>query len=346
MSHAYTCLAPRRRGFTLVELLVVVAIIGILIALLLPAVQAARESARRTQCVNNLKQLGIAAHGFHDANNFLPVSNRPLGVTTAPRIGWAINALPFLEQQTTYSQYDQTKTWSDQTTSSTFPLSNVQVCGTVVSLFWCPSAIDPRRRLDSEPQNAPAWLGFAATTDYSPTISVDQRLATLGLVDPYPTPATGSTWFGAPGMMAQNTKATLADVTDGLSSTIMFAESAGRPYVYRGRKRVGDIPDHHVNGGGWMRPASDFSVDGSSYDGATLPGPCPMNCTNGDDTQNAPEPYPYYVTQGTGEAYSFHPGGVNFVFGDGSVRFINESIDIRYFARMVTRDQNETVQPE
>ena len=337
----------RRPAFTLVELLVVVAIIGILVALLLPAIQSARESSRRANCVNNLKQLGIAVQSFHDVHRFLPVSNRPLGLTNAPRVGWAIDTLPYLEQQPLFQQYDQTQTWSSATAGSGQLAPNQALCGTVLSLFWCTSAPPPAKRLDSEPQNAPTWLGFAATTDYSPTISVDQRLVTLGLVDPYPAPVPGSTWFGAPGMLAQNSIARLDDVTDGLSSTIMLAESAGRPALYRAGKQVGNVPEHIVNGGGWMRPASDFSVDGSSYDGTTLPGPCPMNCTNGDDEGGpATEPYPYYVTQGTGEAYSFHPGGANFVFGDGAVHFLSENINIRNFARLVTRDQHEVVQVE
>ena len=338
---------PRRAqpGFTLVELLVVIAIIGLLVALLLPAVQSARESARRNQCVNNLKQLALAVHNFHDTARILPVSNRPLGLTTAPRIGWALNALPFLEQQALYQSYDQTQTWASTTPGQGQGAPNRTLCGTVLPVFNCPTALPTDKRLDSEPQFAPTWIGFAATTDYSPTISVDNRLVTLGLVDPYPAPVTGSTWFGAPGLMAQNSKARLDDVTDGLSNTIMFAESAGRPALYRNGKQIGNIPTHLVNGGGWMRPASDFSVDGSSYDGTTIPGPCPLNCTNGEDIGGpAAQPYPYYVTQGTGEAYAFHAGGANFAFGDGSVRFLSQSITIRDFARMVTRDQHDISQ--
>jgi prepilin-type N-terminal cleavage/methylation domain-containing protein/prepilin-type processing-associated H-X9-DG protein len=337
--------SENRPAFTLVELLVVITIIGILVAMLLPAVQGARESARRTRCVNNLKQLGLAVHNFHDVHKFLPVSNRPLGLTTAPRIGWAVNALPYLEQQALFQQYDQSQTWSSTTPGSGQSASNQKLCGTVLPVFYCSSAPPAETRLDSEPQNAPTWLGFAATTDYSPTISVDQRLVTLGLVDNYPAPGVGSTWFGAPGLLAQNSVARLDDATDGLTTTIMLAESAGRPELYRLGKKVGNVPQHIVNGGGWMRPASDFSIDGSSYDGTTLPGPCPMNCTNGDDEGGpAKEPYPYYVTQGTGEAYSFHPGGANFVFGDGAVHFLSENISIRDFGRLVTRDQQEVVQ--
>ena len=102
-----------RAGFTLVELLVVIAIIGILVALLLPAVQSAREAARRTQCGNNLRQLALAAQNFHDTYRKLPSSIRPAGLTALPRISGHIQLLPFIEQKNVYDGYDQTKNWND-----------------------------------------------------------------------------------------------------------------------------------------------------------------------------------------------------------------------------------------
>jgi prepilin-type processing-associated H-X9-DG protein len=146
-------------------------------------------------------------------------------------------------------------------------------------------------------------------------------------------------------MLPKNTKSRLANVTDGLSNTIAFAESAGRPFVYRkgGKLVSGDSVAHRVNAGGWSRPASDFSLDGSSLDGSVIPGLCPLNCTNGDDIASQTFPYPYYGSEGTSEAFAFHPGGANFLFGDGSVHFVKESIGIVTFASLITRAGGEVI---
>src|SRR5690606_2013209 len=107
---------------------------------------------------------------------------------------------------------------------------------------------------------------------------------------------------------------------------------------YRKGKRVGDdLTLYRVNAGGWARPASDFSVDGLSYDGATATGPCAVNCANGENAADKSFPLPYYGTEGNAEVYALHPGGAHVVLGDGSVRLINAEINIREFARLVTR---------
>jgi prepilin-type processing-associated H-X9-DG protein len=100
------------------------------------------------------------------------------------------------------------------------------------------------------------------------------------------------------------------------------------------------VPQVRVNGGGWCRPASDFELKGATADGATLPGPVAINATNGEDVQNQ-YPHPIYGTLGTGETYSFHTGGANVAFGDGSVRLIRATIPIRTFARLATRAGGE-----
>jgi prepilin-type N-terminal cleavage/methylation domain-containing protein/prepilin-type processing-associated H-X9-DG protein len=316
----------QRSGFTLIELLVVIAIIGILVSLLLPAVQAAREAGRRSQCSNNLKQLALAAHSFSDSQNKLPSSVRPPGLTAEPRVAALTLTLEYIEQGAAYRAYDQKKNWFDP--------ANVAVTSRPIATYLCPSTPHPKR-MDGIPEANP-WTGnLIAVTDYSPAIGVDQRLAVANLVD-----------FAGGGMLPKNGEPRLADVTDGLSNTIMFAESAGRPFVYRHGQKAGDLPNQRLNGGGWSRPASDFSLDGSSYDGGTLPGPCALNCTNGEDVGASAFPHPYYGTEGTSEAYAFHPGGAQFAFGDGSVRLVSERISIRDFARLITRASGElAIQP-
>jgi prepilin-type N-terminal cleavage/methylation domain-containing protein/prepilin-type processing-associated H-X9-DG protein len=347
-----------RVGFTLVELLVVMSIISVLTSLLLPAVQSAREAARRTTCQNNLKQIGLAIHSFSDANGSLPSSVRPAGSTTLPRVAGLTLLLPHFEQQNLYDKYDQTKNWNDAT--------NV-VVKTVVPTLICPSSPEPSR-LDGLPELAIAagstWTAsIAAVTDYSPTIGVDQRLAILEVAgtpvfDPYTVGPPGTQGPGA-GAIVKNAKPRFADITDGLSNTILYAESAGRPYLYQRGNRIGTIgtttigtATHFINGGGWARPASEFTVDGASADGtqvgalSTSDVLYPVNRTNGADVVNsysAPTGFSYYGTEGTSEVYAFHSGGANVVLADGSVRFINESIPIKEFAALVTRAGHEQV---
>jgi prepilin-type N-terminal cleavage/methylation domain-containing protein/prepilin-type processing-associated H-X9-DG protein len=328
----------RRQAFTLIELLVVIAIIAVLISLLLPAVQSAREAARRAQCVNNLKQLGIALHNFHDVNSLLPSSARPAGATTLPRIAALTFMLPYFEQNVMYNAYNQSLNWSARG-NSTVVLSKLNT-------LLCPSAQN-NDALDGDPQLIPAapWApNVAAVTDYSPVIGVDRRLGTpgLGLASAAGDTTTIGVWTG---LLPKNSKPRLADATDGLSNTIAFAESAGRPYVYLkgGKLLSGDTLSHRVNAGGWCRPASDFSIDGSSQDGSVLPGACPLNCSNGEDIGGEPFPYPYYGSEGTSEAYAFHPGGANFLIGDGSVRFVKETISMLVFTSLVTREAGEII---
>jgi len=126
-----------------------------------------------------------------------------------------------------------------------------------------------------------------------------------------------------------------------MSNTIAVTESAGRPQIWRLGQPVGAPPSSYTNGGGWSRPASDITLNGLTKDGVSSPGPCALNCANGEVETTYPDPY--FGTNGNGDIYAFHSGGANFLFGDGSVHFIAQAIDIRVLARLVTRDGGEAV---
>ena len=340
---------PHRRGFTLVELLVVIAIIGILVGLLLPGIAAARESARRSQCVNNLKQIGLGIHGYHDSKKKLPSSARPLASSTV-RVGAFVYILPFLDQEVLWDKYDLTVNWSHA--------NNLPVTSQRITTYECPSSPKHGGLLDHNPDADAANsfnTGIVAVGDYGASLGNDPALQTAATAASKV--VVGSTAVASTaqrptnGFLPKNTSLTLADITDGQSNTSAIWEAGGRPYVYRrGSQLNSDITVAHTNAGGWSRPASDILFAGSDVTGATIPGVY-INRTNGvnvgGDTYANPAGYPVYGTEGTSQPYSFHTSGMNVLLGDGSVRFLDEVIDIQIVGALVTRNQgaNEPVLP-
>jgi hypothetical protein len=260
-----------------------------------------------------------------------------VGLTTAPRIAAITHLLPYFEQANLRSQFNLALNWGH--------IDNRTVVNTHIPTLQCPSDPESPTRLDGLPEVSPWEPTIASPTAYSPTIWVDKRLADAGLVDKTLTDTNGVNALNQPGIMEyNNVKVSFKHVTDGLSNTILFAESAGRPTLYRKQEAFPDLTTHRVNSGGWARPASDLNIDGSSIDGKDDTGPCALNCSNGRNIVESGYPHPYYDTFGTGEPYAFHAGIANHTFGDGSVRSIAEDIDIREYARLVTRDGGEVLQ--
>jgi prepilin-type N-terminal cleavage/methylation domain-containing protein/prepilin-type processing-associated H-X9-DG protein len=293
-----------RQAFTLVELLVVIAIIAVLIGLLIPAVQKVREAANRMSCSNNLKQIGLALHNFHDARGKFPpggvVGPYPeAGVmTTGVTHGNGPFLLLYLEQQALADQYHWQLDVSDW--------ANQPVVSQQLRVLQCPSAEPNRVHTDFDP-----WVGgkVGACSDYAGIREVPQAMVDRGYVNPR---------VNRDSVFMINRMTRLADVTDGASQTILYTEIAGRPQVWEMGRRV---PGTLV-GGPW---AARNLIWGAPSIAEQSPWPCAINCTN------------------RGEVYSFHPGGANAVFADGSVGFLTVGMSIRILAALVTRAGEEVV---
>jgi prepilin-type N-terminal cleavage/methylation domain-containing protein/prepilin-type processing-associated H-X9-DG protein len=303
----------RSPAFTLIELLVVIAIIGILIALLLPAVQKIRDAAARIQCQNNLKQIGLAAQNYAGDNTN---SAFPPAMTTNPTttVGWGFFLLPYIEQGPLYNQYYLGATFFAVDPNGAY--NNQAVSNTFVKVYNCPSA--PAPKVYTYTFNFPGYGPItwqAANSDYSPVAGVSQSLASY----------LGLTSANLQGALQPDMGTPIMAVTDGTSNTILYAEIAGKNQLYQAGHNTGTTVSGYYGGvGGWADPTSGGSLlYGSSGDGTVTPGPCGINCSNDFGL------------------YSFHTGGANCVFCDGSVRFLGASIDITALAYKVTRAGGE-----
>ncbi|MCA9127135.1 MAG: DUF1559 domain-containing protein [Planctomycetales bacterium] len=297
--------ALRKRGFTLVELLVVIAIIGILVGLLLPAVQAAREAARRMQCGNNLKQIGLALHNYESSYKRLPPAWVDWNGWWAPPLHAAhanVAILPFMEQENLSNLYDPRVSWDHA--------NNAVMADKMPSTYVCPSTPGGGE--------IEADSGFQ-TSDYNYI-----RSDTGWITDPVPGKA----------MFEQNEFRRLGDVTDGLTNTMMVYESAGRTkswvlgqqtappawFIREYRAWTGNFNSQ------WLYTAS-FTLDPSG-------GEPTVNWFVGSQIIN---------THNWGAAYAFHTGGMNSALGDGSVHFISENIDIDTLSALSSINGGEVV---
>jgi prepilin-type N-terminal cleavage/methylation domain-containing protein/prepilin-type processing-associated H-X9-DG protein len=302
----------RRQGFTLIELLVVIAIIAVLIALLLPAVQAAREAARRTQCVNNLKQLGLALMNYHDIWGRFPygaighdpvTGNYPTNAVQDNRQPFVIAVLPYIEAGTLFAAYNLAQMFET--------LQNLTVRGTVINTWNCPS---------ETPQ-----VFTKSTTDYDVKGSYGVNWGQGTFFAQYPKAPFWLT-YGA----------SLAEITDGSSNTLCLMEIRQPPSPSttaldrRGRIWNDDSACYQVS---TLLTPNSSAPDYSACVNNSAPNmPCINGGTSGTVTLS------YYMG-----SRSLHPGGVNGSLCDGSVRFFKNSINLRVWQALSTEASGEVI---
>ncbi len=287
-----------RRAFTLVELLVVIAIIGILVGLLLPAVQAAREAARRLQCSNNLKQLGLAVHQYHDIHNRLPS-----GMIYPNRVFWSAMILPHVEQTPLYQTLNFSLPFNDGT------LPNGAACAKVLSIYRCPSS------------NSPEHVSVQGVANRVPTnyLAVGSGTATRD-------------WGAGPAMLGRfdqdgslfvNSRTNFASQIDGTSNTLVVGECLFDATVYGvDDSGVGQIIDHwYIGTADTVLLQNAFIAEASESMGST--GVAINNFQ--DSTIQVDEKELCFASK--------HTGGAQFVFGDGHVSFLPSTIDRRTTVR-------------
>lgn len=293
-----------RPGFTLIELLVVIAIIAVLIALLLPAVQQAREAARRTQCMNNVKQIMLAFHNYHDNFNGFPNRASVTGTALTSGHGWGLTLLPYLEQTALYNSWNFNKSFFDP--------ENQPITMTPVRSYLCPTA-------PGSPRVMPVSLNTTQTsTGLAGDYVVFHQISTTG---------TGATCTqcntAAPKTVGAITP--IAAITDGTSNTIMMSEQAGRPDYYIGRVKQSSQTGM-TNPMFWGCWAAYQSVTAQGFNNAASPAAGGVYAMNRSNSQGV---------------YSFHFGGAFFGFCDGRVRFMSENTSLVTLVALWTRDEGD-----
>jgi prepilin-type N-terminal cleavage/methylation domain-containing protein len=322
----------QRRGFTLVELLVVIAIIGILVALLLPAIQSAREAARRASCQNNMKQLGLATLNYESAKKDLPpghwdereaIPNPGGGLPTFITRQHTIipYILDYMEDSAVADQWDFDKPWNHK--DNTKPIDNFRLSQKRIESVRCPTVSEARP-------------DFPGATDYTICEQINRdsgnalsQLITQGLVKARPNsignyqsvlcPHTRESLAGNASALK---RPKLKDATDGLSQTFMWFETGGRPYEFRDGQFKSTPLGQTLTSGGHSWAHFENWHDVHERCGTAM-----TNCTNDE------------------EIFSFHVGGCYYVLGDGAVRFVMQEVDPDVFVSLFTRDAGDIIDP-
>ncbi|MEW4564794.1 DUF1559 domain-containing protein [Bremerella sp. JC770] len=311
---------PRNHAFTLVELLVVIAIIGVLVSLLLPAVQQAREAARRIDCQNRIKQIGLALHNYHDTHGTFPFGELvtpdacPPASSSKRGASWTVSILPFMEQGPRYDQFNMAGTFAGIANEGTSTNEAVQIAAN--SAYQCPS--DPNAATSEPNTNYRGVQGGGAVAD--------ARCATGT--------ASNQRLFFDNGILYMNSETGMRDITDGTSNTLMVGESRwwfavgkntpyGTYFMWSSATRNADASSHVNVVAAAVDPVNNPLVDYNPSNGPYTDHPAGIGAVVGTHTR----------------AFgSWHPGGAQFLRGDASVQFVSETIDLGTYRQMATRN--------
>jgi len=319
MKHLFRLKRSKHLGFTLIELLVVIAIIAVLIALLLPAVQQAREAARRSQCKNNMKQLGLAFHNYHEALSCFPLSSA--GAVTKPN--WRVFILPYIDQAPLYSKLDMV---NGNFLGNAYAGGNLVLAGLFLPVYHCPSTTLPTNNTTQTPTHNNPQAG--------------QTHCYEGIAGATPDPANRAGVCGAGsygsiycnnGITVPNVKATMAHVTDGTSNTMLIAEQSGT---------VNRLDYRNNYYGGWSGAGGGVPPADTHWGAATtaIRYPINFNFTTGTPPAGADNTW-----TGNTIINSFHVGGTHALMADGSVRFLSQNMNFPTLGAIACKDDGVVV---